>query len=146
MIYGDGAARGFDFSEATTLPTNGFVVGDFIRMQKYATGQVEFYVNGVKYYDKGLAAYWDSASSANSLDVQFGGGIEANVVQSSPSLNHGNWQGLIDRLWIANGVAVTGDDNGTAFPTGTTHSWLLNETTGATFAAASGGVNGQGVN
>ncbi|CAM0102513.1 hypothetical protein VPH209E381_0017 [Vibrio phage 209E38-1] len=144
MIFGNGASRTYDSSETTALPSGGFPTGSFVRVT-FDGSTVKFYVNGVMYYDYGTSAYWDG-ESANSLSLQFSNSASANADFSSYSYEHTKWQGLIDRLWISNGVVESVDDNGTSYPSGTTHAWDMSETTGSSFAPSIGSVTGIGVN
>ena len=143
MIFGNGSSITYDSSEVTPIPANGFPVGSYIRCT-YVGSTFSIYVDGVKYYDYSISSYVDNASSSDSLNLTFGKGVESNAYQTNTSYVHGLWQGAIDRLWISADTAVSTDDNGSTFPTGTTHSWLLNETSGKIFTANTGGVNGVG--
>ena len=138
MIYGNGSNTSYDSSEVVTLPANGFSIGDFVKFT-FDGSILRFYVNGTLYYDYSVTSYMDG-SSANVLPIQFGNSADANIYQTSTSYYHGNWQGLIDRLWVANGVVESNEDDGTTYPPGTTHAWDLDETTGSTFSAAIGTV------
>lgn len=40
----------------------------------------------------------------------------------------------------ANGTNASTDDTGTTYPTGTTHSWDMSETTGNSFAPSTGAI------
>ncbi len=144
MIFGNGASRTYDSSESTSLPSNGFPAGSFVRVT-FDGSTTRFYVDGVMYYDYGTASYWDGAS-ANSLNLQFSNSASANADFTSYSYEHTKWQGLIDRLWISNGVVESVDDNGTSYPSGATHAWDMSETTGSLFTPSIGSVTGQGVN
>jgi len=143
MIFGNGSSLTYDSSEVTPIPANGFAVGSYIRCT-YVGSTFSIYVDGVKYYDYSISSYVDNASSSDSLNLTFGNGVVSNTYQTNTSYVHGLWQGAIDRLWISANTAVSTDDNGTTFPTNTTHSWLLDETTGKDFVANTGGVNGVG--
>jgi hypothetical protein len=145
QLYGNSSSRTYD-SQDTPIPANGFAAGSYVRVSYTGpSGTVKIFVNGTEYWSGSPSSYWDAASSVNSLSVQFGNGPESNIFQFNTSYYHGLWQGQIERLWISNGVVETTDDNGTTFPPGTTHSWLLDETTGKTFAANTGGVVGNGM-
>ncbi len=144
MIFGNGASRTYDSSESTSLPSNGFPAGSFVRVT-FDGSTTRFYVDGVMYYDYGTTAYWDGAS-ANSLNLQFSNSASANADFTRYSYEHTKWQGLIDRLWISNGVVESTDDNGTSYPSGVTHAWDMSETTGSSFAPSIGSVTGTGVN
>ena len=144
MMFGNGASRTYDSSESASLPSNGFPAGSFVRVT-FDGSTTRFYVNGVMYYDYGTTAYWDGAS-ANSLNLQFSNSVSANADFSSQSYEHTKWQGLIDRIWISNGVVESVDDNGTSYPYGATHAWDMSETTGSLFTPSIGSVTGQGVN
>jgi hypothetical protein len=144
MMFGNGASRTYDSSESTTLPSGGFPAGSFVRVT-FDGSTTRFYVDGVMYYDYGTTAYWDGAS-ANSLNLQFSNSVSANTDFSSQSYEHTKWQGLIDRIWISNGVVETTDDNGTSYPSGATHAWDMSETTGSSFSPSIGSVTGIGVN
>ncbi len=144
MMFGNGAARTYDSSESTSLPSNGFPAGSFVRVT-FDGSTTRFYVNGVMYYDYSTTAYWDGAS-ANSLSLQFSNSTSANVDFSSYSYEHTKWQGLIDRIWISNGVVEPTDDDGTSYPSSATHAWDMSETTGSSFNPSIGSVVGVGVN
>lgn len=142
LLIGNGSSK--NYTGETTYPSGGFAAGSYVRVT-FAGGTVKIFVNGTEYFSYSSASvYWDSASSSDSLDVVFGKGAESNDYQFNTSYFHGYWQGQIERLWIANGVEVSTDDDGTTFPVGTTHSWLLDEVIGSTFTANTGGVNGTG--
>ena len=143
MLYGNGSNTSYDSSEVVTIPANGFPIGAYVRMT-YDGSTLSFYVNGVKYYDHAVNSYMDG-SSANTLPLAFGNGVASNTYQSITSYSHGLWQGLIDRLWISNGVVESTDDDGTTYPAGVTHSWELSETDGKGFAPSNGSVSGVGV-
>lgn len=144
VIYGNGSTTTYDFTEDSSIPATGFAAGSYVRIT-YDTTTVNLYVDGTKYYSfNPSTSYLDVGSAANTLDLHFGYGIDSNAYQSSTQFYHGHWQGKIERLWIANGTEVTTDDDGSTFPTGTTHSWLLDETSGSTFSANTGGLNGTG--
>lgn len=139
LMFGNGAARSFDSSEENTLPTGGFSAGDYVRVV-YTGSKLRLYVNGTLYYEKnGINSYMDD-SSANSLNLTFGYGVESDAVQSSYALSHGLWQGRISRLWIANGLQISTDDSGTSYPAGATHAWQLGEDSGSTFNPSIGSV------
>lgn len=142
QLVGNGSSRTYD-SEDASLPSGGFAAGSYVRIT-FASGSLKVYVNGTLYWNYTPSIYWDSATSVNSLDVLFGKGVESNSYQSNVSYYHGLWQGVIDRLWIANGVEISTDDDGTTYPAGTTHAWDMSETTGDTFAAAIGGISMSG--
>ncbi len=143
MMFGNGASRTYDSQETTSLPSNGFPSGSYVRVT-FDGSTTSFYVDGVKYYDYTTSFYWDGAS-ANTLSLQFSNSVSANQ-DMIDSYEHTKWQGLIDRLWISNGVVESGDDNGTTYPTGVTHSWDLDETAGSTFSPSTGSVSGSGKN
>ncbi|CAH9015426.1 conserved hypothetical protein [Vibrio phage 142E35-1] len=144
MIYGNGSSRSYDSQEVTTIPSGGFSSGSFVRFT-FTGSVISMYVDGVKYYDYSVTAYWDG-SSANVLDVQFSNGVNANYDFGITAYNYTKWQGLISRLWIANGTVISSDDDGVTYPTGTTHAWDLNETTGSEFSPSIGSVSGSGMN
>ncbi|CAH9011850.1 conserved hypothetical protein [Vibrio phage 424E50-1] len=144
MIFGNGASRTYDSSESTSLPSDGFPTGSFVRVT-FDGSTTRFYVNGVMYYDYGTTAYWDGAS-ANELSLQFSNSTSANADFSSYSYEHTKWQGLIDRIWISNGVVESTDDDGASYPSGATHAWDMSETTGSSFNPSIGSVVGVGVN
>ena len=143
LLIGNGSSTTSDSSEDTTLPAAGFAVGDYVRYT-FNGSILAFYVNGTSYYSYSLAYIYMDGVSANELDVRLGEAVDSNAYNANATYSHGGWQGAIDRLWISNGVVETTDDNGTTFPTGYTHSWLLDEATGNTFAADTGGVTGTG--
>lgn len=142
MVFGNGASDSYDSSEVNTIPASGFPTGSYVRIT-FDGSILKFYVGGVLYYDYNTTSYMDGVS-ANVLSVKLGDAAASNAYDASATTYHGGWQGAIDRLWISNGVVETTDDNGTTFPAGYTHSWLLNEATGDTFAADTGGVTGTG--
>lgn len=144
MIFGNGASRTYDSSESTSLPSGGFPAGSFVRVT-FDGSTTRFYVNGVMYYDYGTSAYWDG-ESANSLSLQFSNSTSANADFSSYSYEHTKWQGLIDRIWISNGVVESTDDDGASYPPGATHAWGMSEITGSSFNPSIGSVVGVGVN
>jgi len=143
MIVGNGASRSYDSSEVNTLPASGFPAGAVVRVTVSGT-TLSFYVDGVLYYDYSISSYWDS-TSANSLDLQFSNPVNRDVHITSYSYDSTGWQGQIERLWIANGTVVATDDDGITYPTGTTHAWHLDETTGNTFAPAIGSITAVGL-
>lgn len=143
LVFGNGSSRTYDSSETTSLPSAGFAAGSYVRVT-FDGSVTSFYVDGTKYYDYNTSFYWDGAS-ADSLPLQFSNSVSANQ-NLLDSYEHTKWQGLIDRLWIANGVVASTDDDGVTFPTGTTHSWDLDETTGSTFSPSTGSVSGTGKN
>lgn len=142
QVVGNGASRAYD-SEDTAFGAN-IPIDSYIRVVYDGSYTVSLYVNGTLHWNYSAGFYWDNSISTDSLEIFFGRGEESNTYQSSTGYYHGHWQGLIDRLWIANGAQTSTDDDGTTFPTGTTHSWLLDETTGSTFTANTGGVTGTG--
>ncbi|CAH9011417.1 conserved hypothetical protein [Vibrio phage 249E41-1] len=144
MIYGNGSSRSYDSQEITSIPSGGFSAGSFVRFT-FTGSIISMYVDGVKYYDYPVAAHWDG-SSANVLDVQFSNGVSANYDFGITAYNYTKWQGLISRLWIANGTLISSDDDGITYPIGTTHAWDLNEVTGSEFSPSIGSVSGSGMN
>ena len=143
MLYGNGGSRSYDSSEVTTLPAGGFPAGTYIRIT-FDGSILEFYADGVKYYDYSMGYYWDGVE-ADALDVQFSNGPTANQNLASDATEYTKWQGRIERLWIANGYEVAVDDDGSTYPTDTTHAWDMNETDGSTFAPSIGSLTMQGV-
>ena len=143
MVFGNGSSRSYDSQEVTGLPSNGFPSGAYVRVtfDGYTT---IFYVDGVKYYEYTTSFYWDGVS-ANSLPLQFSNGVSANQ-NMIDSYEHTKWQGLIDRIWISNGVVESTDDDGASYPSGATHAWDMSETTGSSFSPSIGSVTGQGIN
>ena len=142
QIVGNGSTKTYD-SEDTAPPAGGFAAGSYVRIT-FNGSVVDVYVNGTKYWNYSSSSYWDSAASTDVLDVVFGKGPESNLYQSNTNYWHGFWQGQIERLWVANGVVESSDDDGVTYPAGTTHAWDLDETEGVDFAAAIGSVAATG--
>lgn len=139
QLVGNGSGRAYD-GEDVALPANGLTAGTYIRVTFDGT-TLDVYADGVKYWSYGIASiYWDGASSTDVLDVVFGRGPESNTNQTNTTYSHGQWQGRIERLWISNGSVISTDDSGTVYPSGTTHSWDMDEVTGNTFAASTGSI------
>ncbi|CAL9978544.1 hypothetical protein VPHD260_0100 [Vibrio phage D260] len=144
LLYGNGAST--SYTGDTTYPSSGFSAGQYVRVT-FAANVLKVFVDGTEYFSSTSAyIYWDTATSANSLPVHFGRGVGSNSAQTNYSYHHSYWQGTISRLWIANGLEITTEDDGTTFPVGSTHTWLLDETSGTTMIAQSGGVAITGVN
>ncbi|CAH9011740.1 conserved hypothetical protein [Vibrio phage 464E53-1] len=143
MMFGNGASRTYDSQETTSLPANGFPSGSYVRVT-FDGSTTSFYVDGVKYYDYTTSFYWDGVS-ANYLPLQFSNSVSANI-NTLDSYEHTKWQGLIDRLWISNGVVESSDDDGSTYPVGVTHAWALDESLGSTFNPEIGTVIGAGIN
>lgn len=145
LLYGNGA--NMSYTGDTVYPSGGFTAGQYVRCTfNNATGDFELYVDNVKYFDySSLDIYFDDASSSDTLDLDFGYGVESNQYQSIEAYYHTFWQGHIDRLWIANGAIISSDDDGTTYPVGTTHAWNMSETTGKVFVPSIGSINGIGV-
>ena len=71
----------------------------------------------------------------------FGKSVDSDdLTNTNDSYDLSYWQGEFDRLWIAAATAASADDNGTAYPTGTTHAWDMTELTGKSFAPSVGSV------
>lgn len=142
ILVGNGSNK--SYSGETTFPSGGFSVGDYIRVTG-KNGVIKIFRNGTQIFSKSSSSYLDSATSVNSLPITFGNGVLSNDYQSSYSYYHGKWQGNIERMWIANGSVENTDDTGTVYPSGATHTWAMDETTGSTFTSTLGGVTAQGV-
>lgn len=142
MTFGNGSSQTYDSSEVGTIPTNGFPAGSYVRCTYDDSSNVfSFYVDGVKYYDYAISSYLDDSPGADSLRVVFGKSVDSDdLTNTNDSYEITYWQGAIERMWIANGAVTSTDDDGTNYPTGTTHAWGLSEATGKTFAAAIGSV------
>lgn len=142
MIFGNGSSQTYDSSEVGTLPSGGFASGSYVRCTYDDSSNVfSFYVGGVKYYDYAISSYLDDSPTADALDIVFGKSVDSDdLANTSDSRELSYWQGAFERLWIANGVVVSADDDGTTYPTGTTHAWDMAETSGKTFTPALGGV------
>lgn len=144
MAFGNGSSRSYDSQEVNTIPSGGFASGSYVRFT-FDGSVVSMYVDGVKYYDHGVTFYWDG-QGANVLNLQFSNSVNANANLLSDSYEHTKWQGLISRMWIANGFIVNSDDDGVTYPTDTTHAWDLSETAGSVFSPSVGAVVGNGIN
>jgi len=140
MIFGNGSSQSYDSTEVTAIPAGGFAAGSYVRCT-YVGGTFNIYVDGVKYYDYSISSYVDTASSSDLLDVVFGKSVDSDdLTNTNDSYDLSYWQGEFDRLWIAAATAASADDNGTAYPTGTTHAWDMTELTGKSFAPSVGSV------
>lgn len=131
-------------TEYNTIPASGFSPGDYVRVRYDGATYVYFHVNGTQYYRANVTSYWENGAASNSQNVVFGYAYGSNDYQGNNNYERAFWVGRISRLWVANGYFVSEDDDGTNFPTNTTHSWLMSETTGITFSANTGSVNGVG--
>ena len=84
----------------------------------------------------------DASSSSDLLDVVFGKSVDSDDLSNTiDSYELSYWQGEIDRMWLSVGVPATTDDDGTTYPTGTTHAWDMSELTGKTFSPSIGSLN-----
>mgnify|MGYP000580440965 CR=1 FL=1 len=140
LLYGNGAST--SYTGESSFPASGFTAGQYVRCTyDEPAGKFDLYVDGTLYFSyNSLDIYFDDAASTDSLELDFGYAVGSNGYQTNYTYYHALWQGTIDRMWIANGTVISTDDNGTSFPVGTTHSWLLDEVSGSTFAANTGGV------
>jgi hypothetical protein len=76
------------------------------------------------------------------LDLVFGKSVDSDdLTNTNDSYELSYWQGEIDRMWLSTSGAVSTDDDGVTYPSGTTHAWNMAETTGKTFTPALGGVD-----
>ena len=140
MLYGNGSSQSYDSTEVTPIPSGGFPSGSYVRCT-YVGSTFNFYVDGVKYYDYAISAYVDNASSSDLLDLVFGKSVDSDdLTNTNDSYEVSYWQGEIDRMWLSTTGAASTDDNGTTYPTGTTHAWDMTELAGKSFAPSVGSV------
>jgi hypothetical protein len=113
------------------------------------------YVNGVLKDTASISSsYMETAATNDIRDLFFGRSVNSNVdlgVSVNQYQGHAYWQGLIEQLWIANGVElsstqVTEISGQTDIALSTnyssiTHYLLLDETDGKNFVAIKGGVD-----
>ena len=146
MTFGNGSSQTYDSSEVGTIPTDGFAVGSYVRCTYDDSSNVfSFYVNGTKYYDYSISSYLDDSPTADSLRVLFGKSVDSDdLSNTNDSYEVTYWQGAIQRMWIANGTVISTDDDGTTYPTGTTHAWGCSEVTGKVFSPSIGSVTMRG--
>lgn len=153
VVYGKDSIRRSDLLDAShgTLTAGQHVGFTF----NGGTRQLILYLNGAVINTFTVANNeWETATATDVQDLWFGRSSRSNSIGEQDTRYHAFWQGRIADLWVANGVLFTGvqmlEISGNADVTTSanygsiTHHWPMTETSGTTFTAAKGGVNGTG--
>lgn len=143
FVYGNGSGKGF--VPISVYPWGGF--GSTTRVTvtyDHTTTLLQFIISDALgnstfiIWSGNASTFLDPAASIDSLPLRFGITPESDSLQPEYKYYHGFFQGEIRDLWVSVGSAITGY---AGIPAGATHSWLMNETTGSTFTASTGGID-----